>query len=358
MEVCPLKTRKSHSTSPKKPSTTLYVVSSTEAKPKGAADIPSAASKPTPGLSLGERLRAARSEKGFSLETASQNSKVALRYVCMFEEGRYPMVADPAYLTSFVRCYAASLGLDGLEASREFIAETERSPSPLHAGGSPQAETLDAGPSNAARRGPAADANHIHASAVEQVRDVQGLERFLELSRLMTRRMPKLGRHSWSGPLSSRGGHRSRPRMFKFFVGPLALIAAVAMVGPFSPLHLWIDKTLVGVSKAASPLQAPSAILSEATAGASHEPDLIAASPAVAVASLPPAAEVSPPSLDATVPAAVKVAVPDLSTPHGLRLRTRGAPRVLPRSQSSTNEASDALRAEQLARMRARAAAE
>ena len=89
MEVCPLKTRKSHSTSPKKPSTTLYVVSSTEAKPKGAADIPSAASKPTPGLSLGERLRAARSEKGFSLETASQNSKVALRYVCMFEEGRY-----------------------------------------------------------------------------------------------------------------------------------------------------------------------------------------------------------------------------------------------------------------------------
>src|SRR5712692_456782 len=97
-----MKTRKNQSTSPKNPSTTLHVVSSREAKPKGAADITSAASKLTPGLRLAERLRAARNERGFSLETMSQKSKVALRYVCMFEEGRYPMVADPAYLTCFV----------------------------------------------------------------------------------------------------------------------------------------------------------------------------------------------------------------------------------------------------------------
>ena len=154
-----MKTLKSQSTAPKKPSTRLYAVSSREGTAKSAADFAGPPDKPTPGLRLAERLRAARGEKGFSLETASQKSKVALRYIGMFEEGRYPMVADPAYLTYFVRRYAASLGLDELEASREFIAETERSPLPLHPGGSPPVETLDAEPSNAARRGPAADAN-------------------------------------------------------------------------------------------------------------------------------------------------------------------------------------------------------
>ena len=383
-----LKTRKPQSTSPEKPSTTLYVVSSMEAKPKGAADITSAASKPTPGLRLAERLRAARSEKGFSLETASQKSKVALRYVYMFEEGRYPMVGDPAYLTYFVRRYAASLGLDALEASRELIAETERSPSPRHPGGSPPAKTRDAEPSNVARRGPAAGANHIHASAVGEQRNVQSLERFRELSRLMaaakptlrapfvlvsqlmTPRMPKLGRRSWSDLLSPRGGHRSRQRMFKFYIGPLALIAAVVMVGPFSPLYVWKGTPLPSESRTARPPQASSAILTEATAEARHEPKLIAASPAsvvaslpaaAAVASLPPVAEVSPPLVDSSVPTAVtavKVAEPDRSAPHGLHLLTRGSPRVLPRSQSLTDKASDALRAEQLARMRAAAAAQ
>jgi len=275
----------------------------------------------------------------------------------MFEEGRYPMVADPAYLTYFVRRYAATVGLDELEAAREFIAETERLSSPLHAGGSPPA---DAEPSNAVRRSSAADANHIHASPVEQQTEAKPKlpSPFVLVSQLMTRRMPRLSRHSWSDPLSSRGGHRSRPRMFKFFVGPLALIAAVVMVGPFSPLHLWTDRTPVGVSKTTSPLPASSAILTVATAEASHEPAPIAASPVVAVASLPPAAEVAPPSVDASVPTAVKVALPDRSAPLELHLHTRGPHRVLPRGQSSTDKASDALRAEQLARMRARAAAE
>jgi cytoskeletal protein RodZ len=322
MESLPplMKTRKNQSTSHKNPSTTLHVVSSREAKPKGAADITSAASKLTPGLRLAERLQAARNERGFSLETMSQKSKVALRYVCMFEEGRYPMVADPAYLTSFVRRYAASLGLNALEAAREFIAETEYSPSPLHARDSAPAETLDA-------------------------------------KRLMARRMPKLGRHSWSGPLSSRRGRPFQPGRFKFYAGPLALIAAVVMVGPFSPLYVW-DKTLPSVSKTASPLEASRAILTEATAEASHEPALVAASPALAVAALPPVAEVSPPSVDASVPTAVQVVVRDVSAPPGLPPHTGRPPRVLPRSQSSTNKASDALRQEQLARMRAAAAAQ
>jgi hypothetical protein len=314
---------KGQSTSTKKP--TLRVVSSREAQPSGAADVTSAASKLTPGLRLAERLRAARNERGLSLETASQKSGVALRYVCMFEEGRYPMVADPAYLTSFVRRYAASLGLDEFDAARELIAETECSPSPVRTGGSR----------------PAAAKPKLRVP-------------FVFLLQLITRRMPKLRRHSWSGPLSSRRGRRFRPGMFKFYAGPLALIAAVVMIGPFSPLYLWRDKTLPSVSKTASPLEASSAILTEATAEARHPPGLIAASPAPAVASLAPAAEVAPPSVDASVPTAVQVVVPDVSAPHALLLRTRRPSR----SQSSTNKASDALREAQLARMRAAAAAQ
>ena len=335
-----MKTRKNQLPSTKKPSTTLHVVAPREAKPKGAADIASAASKLTPGLRLAERFRAARNERGFSLETMSEKSRVALRYVCMFEEGRYPMVADPAYLTCFVRRYAASLGLDESEAAREFIAETEYSPSPLHARDSAPAETLDAKPSN-----------------VAQQKDVQSIERFPVRSWLMAPRMPKLGRHAWLGPWSSRRGRPFRPGMFKFYAGPLALIAAVVMVGPFSPLYGW-HKTLPSVSKTASSPEASRAILTEATAEASHEPVQVAAPPALAVASLPPVAEVSPPSVDASVPTAVQVVVPDVSASPAVPLHTGRPPRVLSRTQSATNKASDALREEQRARMRAAAAAQ
>jgi hypothetical protein len=161
--------------------------------------------------------------------------------------------------------------------------------------------------------------------------------------------------------------------MFKFYIGPLALIAAVVMVGPFSPLYVWKGTPLPIESKTARPPTASRAILTEAIAEASHEPDPIPASPAPAVASLPPTAEVSPalgdasvptavkvspPPVDGSVSTAVKVAVPDRSDPQGLHLPTQRPPRALPRSQSSTNKASDALRAEQLARMRAAAAAQ
>ena len=74
---------------------------------------------------LGGRLRLAREARGVSAEVASEQASVPIRYLRMFEEGRYPVVADPAYLTHFVRRYATYLGLDAWQASRDFIAETE-----------------------------------------------------------------------------------------------------------------------------------------------------------------------------------------------------------------------------------------
>ena len=74
---------------------------------------------------LAERLRKGREAKGVSPEVASEQSSVPVRYVRMFEEGEYPVVADPAYLAHFVRRYAGYLGLDAEAASRDLIAETE-----------------------------------------------------------------------------------------------------------------------------------------------------------------------------------------------------------------------------------------
>src|SRR6266481_6239218 len=74
---------------------------------------------------LGDRLRLAREARGVSRELASEQAAIPIRYIRMFEEGRYPVVADPAYLTHFVRRYASYLGMDAWQASRDFIAETE-----------------------------------------------------------------------------------------------------------------------------------------------------------------------------------------------------------------------------------------
>src|SRR5204862_221639 len=76
-------------------------------------------------VKLAERLRRSRESKGVTPEAASEESAVPVRYVRMFEEGRYPVVSDPAYLAHFVRRYATYLGLDAEQASRDLIAETE-----------------------------------------------------------------------------------------------------------------------------------------------------------------------------------------------------------------------------------------
>ncbi|MGH7856761.1 MAG: helix-turn-helix domain-containing protein, partial [Candidatus Binatia bacterium] len=74
---------------------------------------------------LGARLRAAREGRGASLEAASREAGVPLRYLQMLEAGHFPTVADPAYLTHFLRRYASYLGLDTEAAARDFLSETE-----------------------------------------------------------------------------------------------------------------------------------------------------------------------------------------------------------------------------------------
>ena len=74
---------------------------------------------------LGARLRAAREKRGIEREAAAVQARIPLRYVAMLEEGRFPTVADPAYLTHFLRRYAEHLGIDPEIAARDFLNETE-----------------------------------------------------------------------------------------------------------------------------------------------------------------------------------------------------------------------------------------
>jgi cytoskeletal protein RodZ len=77
------------------------------------------------GPRLGQKLRAAREAKGVSIEEVQLATGVPLNYLKMFEEGRFPMVSDPAYLAPFLRRYAVHLGLDPEQALRDLIAENE-----------------------------------------------------------------------------------------------------------------------------------------------------------------------------------------------------------------------------------------
>lgn len=80
---------------------------------------------PNRSRALGERLRESREAKGRAPDAASREAAIPFRYLRMFEEGKYPMIADPAYLTPFLRRYALYLGLDVDQATRDFIAEAE-----------------------------------------------------------------------------------------------------------------------------------------------------------------------------------------------------------------------------------------
>lgn len=78
-----------------------------------------------PTSAVGARLREAREKRGLSEEAASREAGLPLRYLKMLEEGRFPTVADPAYLTHFLQRYARFLGLDPGATTRSFLQETE-----------------------------------------------------------------------------------------------------------------------------------------------------------------------------------------------------------------------------------------
>ncbi len=71
-------------------------------------------------LSIGARLKSARSAKGLSLEAVARATKIQRKILEALEEDRVEEILDPAYSKIFVKKYATYLGLDGAFLLEEY----------------------------------------------------------------------------------------------------------------------------------------------------------------------------------------------------------------------------------------------
>lgn len=70
--------------------------------------------------SIGDTLRKARSEKGFSLEQISEETKISLKSLRAIEADDYVSLPAPAFSKGFYRLYADALGLDGVKTQQKY----------------------------------------------------------------------------------------------------------------------------------------------------------------------------------------------------------------------------------------------
>jgi cytoskeleton protein RodZ len=72
---------------------------------------------------VGEQLRAAREEKGFSLEDIASETRIPLRHLESLEAGDWERLPAPTYTMGFARSYAGAVGLDRSEISDQLRSE-------------------------------------------------------------------------------------------------------------------------------------------------------------------------------------------------------------------------------------------
>jgi len=79
---------------------------------------------------VGERLRAAREEKGLSLEDIAAQTRIPQRHLESLETADWDKLPAPTYTTGFAKSYASAVGLDRSEIGEQLRAEMggERSP--------------------------------------------------------------------------------------------------------------------------------------------------------------------------------------------------------------------------------------
>lgn len=74
---------------------------------------------------LGNRLREARVNKGYTLNTLQQMTKIQKKYLQAIEEGRMDELPGNFYARAFVKQYADMVGLDGDVLLREYESEID-----------------------------------------------------------------------------------------------------------------------------------------------------------------------------------------------------------------------------------------
>ena len=73
--------------------------------------------------SVGERLRAAREEKGITLEDIAAQTRIPRRHLESLENSDWEHLPAPTYTIGFARSYASSVGLDRTEISDQLRTE-------------------------------------------------------------------------------------------------------------------------------------------------------------------------------------------------------------------------------------------
>ena len=72
---------------------------------------------------VGERLRAAREEKGLSLEDVAAQTRIPLRHLASIETGDWDSLPAPTYTIGFAKSYASTVGLDRTEIGDQLREE-------------------------------------------------------------------------------------------------------------------------------------------------------------------------------------------------------------------------------------------
>lgn len=73
--------------------------------------------------SVGERLRAAREEKGFSLEDIAAETRIPRRHLESLENADWEKLPAPTYTIGFAKSYASAVGLERTEIGEQLRAE-------------------------------------------------------------------------------------------------------------------------------------------------------------------------------------------------------------------------------------------
>ncbi|HEY0413501.1 MAG TPA: helix-turn-helix domain-containing protein [Allosphingosinicella sp.] len=76
-----------------------------------------------PSATVGERLRAAREEKGLSLEDVARQTRIPIRHLEHIERSEWDAMPAVTYSVGFARSYANVVGLDGTEVGAEIRQE-------------------------------------------------------------------------------------------------------------------------------------------------------------------------------------------------------------------------------------------
>ena len=84
---------------------------------------PMAEPEPAEMASVGERLRAAREDKGLSLEDVAAQTRIPRRHLESLENSDWERLPAPTYTTGFAKSYASAVGLDRAEIAEQLRVE-------------------------------------------------------------------------------------------------------------------------------------------------------------------------------------------------------------------------------------------